>query len=477
VKHHHLGLLALLGLALAACTPRESAEAQRRRAAAAGAFVPPGFTAAEVQALLTYSPLPPPPPDPTNRYAEDEGAALLGQHLFFDRRLSKNGQTACATCHEPRDGFVDLEPLAKGVLPLDRHTPALWNVAHQRWLFWDGRADSLWAQALVPLESPLEHASARSEVVRVVHGDSLLRGLYERVFGALPDMDDKRRFPAWARPVPKDDHAHVLAERHAAEAAAAGGSAARGHVHRNPEGAVGSDWVHPHQRAWDWMHPLDQQALTRAFVNCGKALAAYQRKLAARRAPFDVFVEGLREHDPAKLAALDVPAQRGLRLFLGRANCANCHHGPLFSDLEFHDTRVPGEPSADPGRSRGIEALRSAEFGVTSRWSDDPDGPARDKVDFLPVHLHAGREFKTPSLRNVALTPPYMHNGALSTLAAVVDFYADRANLAPETGGSEKILAQPLGLSAEERADLVAFLNALTDDSLPAALRAKPGAD
>ncbi len=470
-------LLALAGWTLASCSPGESAEALRLRAAAAGPFVPAGFTEAEVRALLTYSPLPPAPPDPTNRFADDADAALLGQHLFFDRRLSKNGTTACATCHEPRDSFVDLEPLAKGVLPLDRHTPALWNVAHQRWFFWDGRADSLWAQALVPLESPLEHASARSEVVRVVHGDAVLRALYERVFGPLPDMDDKRRFPAWARPVPKDDHAHVLAERHATETAASGGGAARGHVHRGSDGAVGSDWVHPHQRAWDWMHPLDQQALTRAFVNCGKALAAYQRKLTSRRAPFDVFIEGLREHDPAKLAALDARAQRGLRLFLGKANCANCHHGPLLSDLEFHDTRAPGEPLTDPGRARGVDALRSAEFAVTSRWSDDPDGPARDKLDYLPTHLHAGREFKTPSLRNVALTPPYMHNGALPTLEAVIDFYADRVNLAPETGGSEKILAKPLDLSAEERADLVAFLHALTDDSLPAALRAKPAAD
>ena len=198
----------------------------------------------------------------------------------------------------------------------------------------------------------------------------------------------------------------------------------------------------------------------------GKALAAYERRIESRRAPFDVFIEGLREHDPAKLAALDAAQQRGLRLFLGRAQCASCHHGPLFTDYEFHDTRVPGEPLTDPGRSAGIEAVGRAEFSVKSKWSDDPEGPAREKLDYLPVHLHAGREFKTPSLRNVALTPPYMHNGSLPTLESVIDFYADRVNVAPDTGGGERILAQPMALSPQDRADLVAFLNALTDDSL-----------
>jgi cytochrome c peroxidase len=471
-------LFALAACLVVACggDAEQSAAEARQRAAALGPFVPEGFTAAEVGAVLTYSPVPAPPADSTNKFAGDPNAALLGQHLFFDRRLSKNGQTACATCHDPRDSFVDLDPLATGVLPLERHTPSLWNVAHQRWFFWDGRADSLWAQALIPLESPLEHAFTRSEVVRVVYEDTALRALYEGVFGDLPQMDDKRRFPAWSRPVPADDHAHLLAEQHALQAADKGndGRPSRTHQHRTEEGATGSDWIHPHQRAWDWMHPVDQQSVTRAFVNVGKALAAYQRKIVSRHAPFDVFVEGLREHDPVKVAALDVAQQRGLRLFLGRAQCASCHHGALFSDYEFHDTRVPGEPLTDPGRSRGIEAVRAYEFGASSKWSDDPEGPAREKVDFLPVHVHGGREFKTPSLRNVELTPPYMHNGSLATLEAVIDFYADRANVAPDTGGGERILAKPMDLSPEERADLVAFLKALTDDSLDPALRSRP---
>lgn len=461
---------AIAAAALVACG---KAPTEHPTAAPSAPLVPDGFNAADVAAILTYSPVPKLPPDPTNRVADDSRAARLGQHLFFDARLSKTGAMSCATCHDPARGFGDGDPFATGVLPLERHTMTLWNVGHQRWYFWDGRADSLWAQALVPLESPLEHAFTRSEVVRVVHGDPVLRALYEEVFGALPNMADQRRYPAWSRPVPKDDHAHVLAEQHAARTAGAG-KPSRSHSHETAPGAPGSDWVHPHQRAWDWMHPLDQEAVTRAFVNCGKAIAAYERRLESRRSPFDVFVEGLREHDLAKVAALDAAAQRGLRVFLGPGRCASCHHGPHFSDFEFHDTRVPGEPLADPGRVRGIEALRRAEFGVGSAWSDDPSGPAREKVDYLPQHSHGGREFKTPTLRNVAGTAPYMHNGAFATLQAVVDFYADRAPLAPMTGAGERILAEPLGLTAADREDLVAFLRALSDEALDPALRAAP---
>lgn len=475
--HVTVGRCALVALAAlgVACGRERAVDGTTTPAAPSGALVPEGFTAEEVRALGAYSPVPAAPLDPTNRYADDPGAARLGQHLFFDERLSKTGAMSCATCHDPARSFTDHDPVATGVLPLERNTPALWNVAHQRWFFWDGRADSLWAQALVPFESPLEHAFTRSEVVRVIHDDPTLRALYEATFGPLPDMHDRRRFPAWSRPVPADDHAHVLAAQHAAEAAArASERPSATHQHHTVDGVAVNDWVHPHQRAWDWMHPMDQAALTRAFVNAGKALAAYQRKIVSRRAPFDVFVEGLRERDPAKLAALDASQQRGLRLFIGRAQCFNCHHGPHFSDLEFHETRAPGAPLSDPGRARGLEALRRFEFAGTGEWSDDREGPARDKLDYLPVHTHAGREFKTPTLRNVARTAPYMHNGALATLEDVLDFYADRVNVAPDSGSGERILAQPLDLSAEDRADLVAFLRALTDEALDPALCAAP---
>lgn len=444
----------LLGLALAivGCAPGEDSGNSLPEPASGSIepLIPHPLTEKEVAHALQLSPLPPPPADPTNRVADDPAAALLGQRLFFDERLSRDGNTSCATCHDPGQEWTDGRQLAEGILPLDRHTMSLWNVAHQRWMFWDGRADSLWAQALIPFESPLEHAFSRLELAHVVATDDTLRREYEAIFGPLPELEDSDRFPPVGRPVPQDDHAHELARAHAARE-----STARGHTH-----GENSNFYHPHQRAWDEMSPDDQRAVTEVFVNLGKAVAAYERRIVTGPAPFDVFVQGLLERDEEKVAALGESARRGLQLFLGRAQCFNCHDGPLFSDREFHGLGLPslsdGEP--DPGRTRGREKVRTSTFNGVGEWSDDPDGPARFKIDLLPVHVHGGPEFRTPSLRNVSVTAPYMHQGQLATLEDVVRFYS---TLEGASARRESIL-QPLDLSDEEVNDLVAFLDSLT---------------
>jgi cytochrome c peroxidase len=449
----------------------------------------------ELKRTLRLSPVPAFPIDPTNHVSGNEAAAELGRHLFHTRALSKADKISCATCHDARSSFADGKKLSEGVMQLERHAPSLWNVAHLRWFFWDGRSDSLWAQALVPLEDPLEHAFTRTGVARAVHSDPELRKLYVGVFGEMPPFDDESRFPPAARPVPVDDRAHQLAAAHAQRmraksaptAGTQGASAPEHHTH-----LYGTGFYHPHQRAWDGMTPEDQELVTRAFVNVGKSIAAFQERMVSDASPFDVFVEGLREKDAAKTSALDPSAVRGLKLFVGKAQCIICHHGPLLTDYEFHDTQVPSEdslvwamtedgelpaggvPPADLGRVHGVERLRASEFGVGSSWSDDPDGPARVKVDYLPSHLHEGSpEFKTPSLRNVELTPPYMHNGAFDTLEEVIEFYSTRTGARSFGGQAERIL-QPLHLTAEESADLVAFLESLTDDSLDQSLVRAP---
>ena len=148
----------------------------------------------------------------------------------------------------------------------------------------------------------------------------------------------------------------------------------------------------------------------------------------------------------------------GLRLFVGKASCVNCHNGPLLSNNEFHNTGVPARPGlpSDAGRLAGADKVLHDEFNCRSRWSD-----ARSKcaeLEFLVADDHVlERAFKVPSLRNVAERAPYMHAGQFGTLAEVIEHY-NRAPKAP-AGHSE---LNPLRLSAREQRQLEAFLRSLS---------------
>lgn len=403
-----------------------------------------GFTPEELAVIFTMSPLPAMPADPTNRVADDAGAARLGQMLFFDARLSAKGDVSCATCHEPSRSWTDGEAVPTRFKDL-RNVPSLWNVGYNRWFFWDGRSDSLWSQALDPLEHPNEHAGFRGGYARLMHDDPGLRRAYEAVFGVMPDVTDAARFPTTAR---------------AGEARA--GTAE------------------------------DQRTVDTMFANMGKALAAYQRKIVSRRSPFDVFVEGLKSGDAGgggAMGAMSPAAQRGLRLFIGAGNCRSCHHGPNFTDGEFHDNGVAGLDRAarpDQGRLQGINKLLSSPFNAVGEFSDDPNARTTHPTSFLVNSVERRGQFKTPTLRNVALTGPYMHRGQMKTLAEVVEFYstlrlpgetaaqalereAQARRSRPDAGhshdGTEQVMT-PLNLSRSEMEDLVAFLESLTDTGI-----------
>jgi cytochrome c peroxidase len=128
----------------------------------------------------------PAPADPTNRVADDPRAAEFGRTLFFDTRLSANGQVSCATCHIPEKEFQDGTPLARGVGVTNRRTMPIAGMAHSPFLFWDGRKDSLWAQALGPLESPVEHGGSREQYAQLIAAH--YRADYEAIFGRLPAL-------------------------------------------------------------------------------------------------------------------------------------------------------------------------------------------------------------------------------------------------------------------------------------------------
>ena len=158
--------------------------------AAAAPQDPPSLTERELQKLARLTPLGPVPADPTNRVADDPDAAHLGQWLFFDPALSGNGEVSCATCHDPETGFSDGKPVAETLGRGTRRTPTVVNAAYMRWLFWDGRADSLWGQAVEPIENPIEMGGSRAGVARYLAADEALSEAYERVFDSPPSQED-----------------------------------------------------------------------------------------------------------------------------------------------------------------------------------------------------------------------------------------------------------------------------------------------
>ena len=386
-----------LALALAAALPGP-------RVAAAAVPAQAGlldFKPDEVAQILRHGPWPPPlPADPGNPLAGRPAAIVLGQALFFDARLSPDGRLACATCHPPGQAFADGRARAEGRATLARNTPSLWNAAHQRWLGWDGAFDSLWSQALQPLRHPQEMAATAPQLQALLQGDARLACAWRQATGA---------------PLPGP-----LADADAAEA---------------------------------------------LLVTLARALGAYVGTLVSGRTPFDRFRDALARGDWRAAAGYPLAAQRGLRLFIGRGQCSTCHSGPLFSNGEFADIGArffvaPGV--VDPGRHGGIAALQASPYTLLGPWAQPapPDEATRKTRHVLAQHRNFG-EFKVPSLRNVALTAPYLHDGQLATLDAVLQHYSD-LNLERLHADGEQIL-KPLRLRAGEQADLRAFLHSLTD--------------
>lgn len=404
----------------------------RRRAAAGllavvagAASAAPGlldFSADERARIAGHGPWPPPPAaDPGNALSGRPAAVVLGERLFFDARLSRDGALACASCHQPRRAFTDGRPRALGRTqadgqehaqafspvdtPLNRNTPSLLDAAQHRWWGWDGAFDSLWSQALHPLLNPREMAAEPARIATLLRSDATLACLWQRAQGSPPPT----------------------------------------------------------------ALPTDVDTL---LVPLAKALGAYVASLRSGRTPFDQFRDALVRGDDKAAARYPLAAQRGLRIFIGRGNCSLCHAGPLFSHGEFGDIGAPFfvRPGVvDPGRHGGIAALQASRYNLLGPHADAPPpgaGDAATKTRHLIAQHRNFGEFKVPGLRNVARTGPYLHDGQLPTLDAVLDHYA---RLSPDRlhADGEQIL-RPLVLQGSDRADLLAFLHSL-DSPLPPA--------
>lgn len=363
---------------------------------------------------LSISSLEPLAADPSNRVADDQRAAELGQRLFFDKRFSSNGEVACATCHLPDKLFQDGTALAKGVGTTERRTMSVIGTAHSPWQFWDGRKDSQWAQALGPLESAVEHGGDRTQYAHIAAQNYLAQ--YEALFGKMPDLGD---LPTHAGPVP-DARANAQ---------------------------------------WQALPTAQREQVTTVFANLGKAIAAYERKIEPGASRFDAYADAAVRGDTQTMnQALTDNEIAGLKLFLGKGQCTQCHNGPLLTNNEFHNTGVPAGRHApqDVGRLAGARQVVKDEFNCLSRYSDAKPEQCGE-IRFLDNQPSQLRQFRVPSLRNVAERAPYMHAGQFATLKEVLQHYK-RAPAAPQ-GQSE---LKPLGLTDREIDQLAAFLATLS---------------
>ncbi len=399
----------------------------------------------------------------------------VGKTWFFDPRFSQNGKIACATCHQPNKNFSDGMPVAQGMGQGARRTPSLLNVNFAHWFFWDGRADSLEAQALGPIEHPLEHGSNRMRVIHILR--MWYRENYETTFGPWPEVLSGALPPD---AMPQRDPL-LLSPKIATYALASFQSASQLHeILRAAERLHQPVWqrVPAHTvsaapsipKAWlDAWHQLPKEthhAVNQVFANFGRGIAAYERTLIAVDSPFDTFVQRAQKETPIAQAFTPQFSTReyeGLRLFLG-SQCHNCHSGPLFSDQQFHNIGLPikkGETRMDIGRAAGIILAQSEkQFSCKGPYLNRKS-PSCDELEYLDrENLEMVGGVKTPSLRNVAERPPYGHDGRFPTLRSILEHYNE---LREEAGiGHREETLRPLGFSSLQLDQLEAFLRSLS---------------
>jgi cytochrome c peroxidase len=216
--------------------------------------------------------------------------------------------------------------------------------------------------------------------------------------------------------------------------------------------------------------PTDDEAV---FVNIGKALATFQETLVSGRTPFDQFREALAKGAPPSSWNYSEPAQRGLRIFIGKGACTNCHAGPNFTNGEFFSTglsRYAPRGRPDPGRQDGVRQLLESRFNLLGPHNDDTTGTGAAHTRQVSIEKSAidkdyPGEFKVPSLRNLVLTAPYGRDGRVETIAEVVRHYADLDPARLHAKGGKP--AVPLKLTQREQTDLVVFLESLSTFANP----------
>jgi cytochrome c peroxidase len=279
--------------------------------------------------------------------------AQLGEKLFNEKILSIDSTISCASCHKPAFAFADTTTLSLGVhnTLTTRNTPSVLNMLNRSVFFYDGRANTLEQQALMPIEHKDEMGLPITAAIERLNKNIYYKNLFLKIFKQKPNAN-----------------------------------------------------------------------------NLGKAISAYERTLETIDSKFDDWTN----EDTTKWTKSE---ERGRQLFIGeKAKCFNCHSTEDFTNDDFKNIGIYNNKNfADKGR-----------YNITKKETD------------------IGK-FKTPGLRNVAVTAPYMHNGHFKTLEEVVDYYNEPQKYIANSINIDADLKSPLGLTNQEKSDLVAFLKTLTD--------------
>lgn len=307
----------------------------------------------------------------------------LGQKLFFDTALSKDGTVACATCHDTTRSFTDRRKVSEGVDDQlgQRNAPTIMNAALLHTQFLDGREPTLERQAGQPILNPVEMAMPNKETaVAAISKIPAYKPLFKAAYGRDINYDDIER-----------------------------------------------------------------------------ALAAFERTLIFLDAPFDRFLGG-------DQSAISEDAKKGWTLFNGTARCVSCHpisiSNPLGTDNRMHNIGVSAHKQDFEKLARkAIDAL--AKDSSQRKLDELAVGTDMSELGrFMVTRNYADiGSFRTPQLRNIGITNPYMHDGSMETLFDVVDHYNKGGEINPFLDGS----MEGLNLSEEEIHQLVAFLFTLTD--------------
>jgi len=498
-----------------------------------------GWSDTDVARVAALANLPATPPDdPSNNYASRADAAALGKMFYFDTRFSgpstlvdalnrpmpfgrspagQSAGVACVTCHDA--GHAGADPSSD---PGDVSVGAGWTYTNALTTFnsafyalhlWNGRADSLWAQAASDNENALTTNGNRLKTAWLIadhynQAGGAAQPTYDAVFADYPlPMDQLPGVTSASVQAMLDTTGQCVLVGGACPSgcapvtATATGAATGCYPRFPPQGKPGKMQgcqpglaSEPFGDAFDCMAMTDQLAVTRVLVNFGKAIAAYEQTLVTGPAPFDQWAADLQAGNGDSSTAMPDAAKAGALLFVGKAGCSDCHNTPLFSDGKFHNIGVGqtglGVPTVDDcpaggvcdctapkncipaGAPDGLQKLQANAFVQSSPWSDLGDSTMPAYLNPDPSTRPLGG-YRTPSLRSVSMTAPYMHDGSMATLADVVWHYSQ--GIPDQTNpGAPSATFRPLYLDDDEQSSLVAFLEALVSTPPPADALAPP---